>query len=169
MIINFSFFFSSEVFSLSFLLVESEWMNLWESMRQMSELDRIICQDTKISLLPGNDVQIIGSYSGLREYTSWLFLWCDLFCDVIWKENKLSVSWKKNNSDWGHVFDYWVPYSFKQLSSKMLLQERKLEEMELQEKGLIEGGVRRALQHPLFMGIRTQRENLHLELIDMDV
>lgn len=51
----------------------------------------------------------------------------------------------------------------------MLLQERKLEEMELHEKGLIEGEVRRALQHPLFMGIRSQRENLHLELIDMDV
>lgn len=39
-------------------------------MRQMSELDRIICQDTEISLLPGNDIQIIVSYSGLREYTS---------------------------------------------------------------------------------------------------
>lgn len=61
---------------------------------------------------------------------------------VMWLEKKINEI--KPTVIWV-ILDYWVPYSLKQLSSKMFLQEAKLGEMKLQKKGLVEGGVRRAI------------------------
>lgn len=53
-----------------------------------------------------------------------------------------------------------MPYSFKQLSSTVLLDEGKLGAMQLQKEGLIDGVARRALQLPLFMGTGPMEQDL---------
>jgi len=41
--------------------------------------------------------------------------------------------------------------------------------MQLQQKGQMEGGVRRALQHPSFAGTKTHGKDPHLEMFGMDL